>query len=55
LQGIMQRAQLAAIRRVQQTSRSIQADAAIMALTATDIGRFSGCGLRHRSPRSSGI
>jgi hypothetical protein len=30
---------------VQQTSRSFQAGAPIMALTATDISRFSGCGM----------
>src|SRR5262249_29412972 len=36
----MRRAQLAAIRRLQQTSRSIQADAPIMALTATDSSPF---------------
>jgi hypothetical protein len=44
LQGIMRRAQPAAIRRVQQTSRSIQAGA-----TATDTSRFSGCGMTSAS------
>jgi len=49
LQVIMRRPQLAAIRRVQQTSRSIQAGAPIMTLTATDISRFSGCGMTSAS------
>jgi hypothetical protein len=49
LQGVMRRAQLAAIRRVQQTSRSIQAGAPKLALTATDISRFSGRGMTSAS------